>query len=175
MEQLEFESCMERMKDGDKSALKEIYEAYLSYIYTIVYGVVQSRENAEDITSEFFIKLWNMSDTYNPKTGSHKGFLATIARNMAIDFVRKTRREVFPEEMPDEAADGVSVEDEVIGDVSLQEALDALSDKEREVVTMKVLSEMTFQEIADTLLTPLGTITWRYRTAMEKLRRYGYE
>lgn len=163
------------MKDGDKSALKEIYEAYLTYIYTVVYGVVQSKENAEDITSEFFIKLWNMSDTYKPQTGSHKGFLATIARNMAIDYLRKTRREVFPEEMPDEPSDTIAVEDEVIGDISLKEALESLNDKEREVVSMKVLSEMTFQEIADTLSTPLGTVTWRYRTAMEKLRRYGYE
>ena len=55
---------MERMKMGDKNALHEIYEAYIGYIYSIVLQVVGNREDAEDVTSEFFIKLWRLADTY---------------------------------------------------------------------------------------------------------------
>lgn len=175
MTQEEFNGCMERMKCGDKDGLHDIYVAYLSYIYTIVYGIVCSRENAEDLTSEFFIKLWEIADGYHPQDKGHKAYLATVARNMALDFLRKNRREVLSEELPEEADPGSNVEAEVISDVGLKEALASLKESERTVVSMKILSDMTFQEIADALSEPLGTVTWRYRNALEKLRRYGYE
>ena len=94
MTQEEFNECMARIKSGDKEGLKDIYTAYLSYIYTIVYGIVNSKENAEDITSEFFIKLWEIADQYKPQSNGHKAYLATVARNMALDFLRKNKREV---------------------------------------------------------------------------------
>ena len=57
MEEKQFNACMERMKSGDKDALHEIYEAYCGYIYSIVLSTVSNREDAEDVTSEFFMKL----------------------------------------------------------------------------------------------------------------------
>lgn len=62
MEEKKFSACMERMKMGDKNALHEIYEAYIGYIYSIVLQVVGNREDAEDVTSEFFIKLWRLAE-----------------------------------------------------------------------------------------------------------------
>lgn len=175
-----FSDCCRRMSAHDRSGLKDVYDEYLSYIYRIVLGVVNRREDAEDITSEFFIKLYGLADKYREGNG-HKAYLATIARNMAIDFVRKNRREVlaFAPEDEDEAVQNepvseTNIENEVIEDVSLKEALGRLKDKERVIVDMKVLSEMTFQEIADSLGIPLGTVTWRYREAIKKLRRCGY-
>lgn len=64
MEEKQFSVCMERMKSGDKGALHEVYEAYIGYIYTIVLQIVSNREDAEDVTSEFFMKLWRLADTY---------------------------------------------------------------------------------------------------------------
>lgn len=174
MTQDEFNQNMRKMKDGDKEGLKEIYTEYLPYIYTIIYGILQSKENAEDVASEFFIKLWNIADTYHDKAESHRGFLATIARNMAIDFLRKNQREVPAEELPDSESHS-SVEQQVLSELSLQEALQMLKENEKQIVGMKVLSDMTFQEIAKTLKIPLGTVTWRYRNAMSKLRSLGYE
>lgn len=174
MTQDEFNQNMRKMKDGDKEGLKEIYTEYLPYIYTIIYGILQSKENAEDVASEFFIKLWNIADTYHDKAESHRGFLATIARNMAIDFLRKNQREVPTEELPDSESQS-SVEQQVLSELSLQEALQMLKENEKQIVGMKVLSDMTFQEIAKTLKIPLGTVTWRYRNAMSKLRSLGYE
>ena len=94
---------------------------------------------------------------------------------MALDFLRKNKREILAEEMPEEADPKSAVEEEVISDVGLKEALLKLKESERTVVSMKILSDMTFQEIADALSEPLGTVTWRYKNALEKLRRYGYE
>jgi len=173
--QQEFNDCMAQIASGNKDGLRRIYEEYLTYIYTIVYGVVTSKENAEDITSEFFIKLWDIADQYKAAENGHKAYLATVARNMALDFLRKNKREVLADEIPEGEDPRSHVEEEVISDMSLKAALDSLKEAEREVVSMKILSEMTFQEIADALNTPLGTVTWRYKNALEKLKRYGYE
>lgn len=177
MEEKQFSACMERMKSGDKSALHEVYEAYIGYIYTIVLQTVSNREDAEDVTSEFFMKLWRLADTYREGNG-HRAWMAAIARNMAVDLLRKTRREVLTEDFTDtvtENASDVSVEQEVIADMNLRQALDTLKPGEREVVHLKIMGEMTFQEIADALNIPLGTATWRYQNAIQKLRRCGYE
>lgn len=177
MEDKQFSACMERMKNGDKNALHEIYEAYIGYIYSVVFQIVSNREDAEDITSEFFIKLWKLADTYHGGNG-HRAWMAAIARNMAIDLLRKTKREVLTDDFADTALENASdecVEQAVISDMSLKAALDTLKPNEREVVNLKIMGGLTFQEIADILKIPLGTITWRYQNSMKKLRRCGYE
>ena len=190
MTEEKFSECIQAMNQGDKDGLRQVYEEYVSYIYGIVRSLLASREEAEDVTSEFFIKLWEKSDSYRVGNG-HKGWMATIARNLAIDTLRKKRREEpvdfqmragSGEEDCTEAAsralhatDGKSVEEEVVGSLTVKEAFSLLKEPEREVVHLKIMSGMTFQEIADLLGSPMGTVTWRYREAMKKLRRYGYE
>lgn len=177
MTQQEFSDCINRIKNKDRSGLKDIYDEYLGYIYSIIYGIVNQKENAEDVTQEFFVKLYNMAETMELKD-SHKTYLATIARNMAIDFVRKNSRSVMVDDFVEEGLEPVSddrVEEKVIGDMTVTEALATLSDNERIVVGMKVLSDMTFNEISEALKIPMGTVTWRYREAIKKLRRLGYE
>ena len=175
-----FDACIQRILNGDKNGLREIYDAYLSYIYQIVYGVVGRKEDAEDITSDFFIKFWQQADKYKSGSG-HKGYLATMARNMAIDHLRKYKREVLDSFSADEEEGPVTepvakedTENQVIEDIGIKEAIEKLNPKEQQIINMKVLSDMTFAEISDELGVPMGTVTWRYREAIKKLRRYGY-
>lgn len=177
MEEKQFSGCMKRIKKGDKSALHEIYEAYIGYIYSVVFQVVLNREDAEDVTSEFFIRLMKLGGTYRSGSG-HRAWMAAIARNMAIDLLRKRKREVltddFSSSVPEQAASD-DVEGEVLSDMSLKEALETLVPAEREIVNLKIMGGLTFREIADILKQPLGTVTWRYQNAVKKLRRCGYE
>ena len=191
-----FERCIRAMNRGDKSGLKEVYEEYASYIYGIVRQHLSNREEAEDITSEFFIRLWEKSDTYKPGKG-HKGWMATIARNLAVDFLRKKSREElvdFQAERMSEQEDGgqgqllrqvernagqqmqiYSVEDTVVADITMKEALATLKEEERTVLHLKIMGGYSFKEIAELLGKPQGTVAWYYREAIKKLRRCGYE
>lgn len=174
MEERQFSACMERMCSGDRDALHEVYGAYVSYIYSIVVQIVPRREDAEDVTSEFFIRLWKIAATYRGGSG-HRAWMAAVARNMAIDLMRKMRREVLTEEPADQVMAQGGIEQEVIADMSLEQALARLKPKEREVVDLKIMGELTFREIAAVLKIPIGTVTWRYQNAIRKLRRCGYE
>lgn len=167
-----FDECIRALNRGDKNGLKEVYEEYVSYIYGIVRALLHNKEEAEDITSDFFIRLWEKSDTYKPG-GGHKGWMATIARNMAVDYIRKHKREEFSETVSDRESEE-NVEHQVLADISINEALDTLKESERKVVHLKIMGELTFKEIAEILEQPMGTVTWHYNQAIKKLRRCGY-
>lgn len=181
MTEEQFNSAIKLILSGNKTGLRLIYDAYLPYIYQVILGIVSRKEDAEDITSDFFIKLWQSAGSYKEGNG-HKGYLATIARNMALDFLRKQRREVlesFSKDEEDEVpivepVSSDNTEEEVTTNIALNEALSTLKEKERVIIDMKVLSDMTFQEIANVLGIPIGTVTWRYQEAIKKLRRCGY-
>ena len=190
MNEHQFEEAVARMVRGDKTGLKEIYENYVGYIYRIIYEVLRNKENAEDVTSDFFIRLWDKAEQFKPGSG-HKGYLAVMARNMAIDFLRKHKKEELTALMQDLGAGaeeekrqgawlapqdvGSSVEQEVVENMAITQALDLLKPSERQIVSLKILGELTFKEIAQCMEIPMGTVTWKYQNAIKKLRRCGYE
>lgn len=169
MEEIVFEACIRQIQKGEKEGLKQIYQAYVGLIYSVVYDMTGQREDAQDITSDFFIRLWERADTYR-FGGKHKAWLITIARNMTIDFMRKHKRELPVEEVPEGEGEDVSLE--VVGNLSFREAMEQLKPGEREVMDLKILGDFTFQEISRVLKKPMGTVTWLYRQGLNKLRRY---
>ena len=174
----QYDAYIKQICAGEKDGLKQIYEAYLPYIYTLIFSILRNREDAEDVTSSFFIRIWTTAKQYRPGSG-HKTYISAIARNMCIDFLRKRGREI-PTDLTEEREEKDAVltrrfEDRVVENLTLREALQTLKDSEREIIHLKIAGELTFQEIADILKIPLGTVTWRYREAIKKLRRCGYE
>ena len=83
-----FNENIKRICRNDKEGLRQIYEDYCPMVYSAVWEVLCNRQDAEDVTSEFFIRLWDIADTYRPGKG-HRAWLLTIAHNMAIDYLRK--------------------------------------------------------------------------------------
>lgn len=171
----QFERRIVLIQQGNKQGLKEIYDEYGKMIYQCAFQILRSKQDAEDITSDFFLKLWNIADTYC-FGGKHKRWLVTIARNMSLDMLKKRSRELLilngesDEGFSNEPADSVSTEDTVTGNMTVKEAMNELDDSEREIVNMRIFAEMTFKDIAAALEKPLGTVTWKYHNAITKLR-----
>lgn len=178
MEDFIFETCIRQIQQGEKEGLKQIYQAYVGLIYSVIYDMTGNREDAQDITSEFFIRLWDKADTYQFR-GKHKAWLLTIARNMTIDFLRKQRKELpmdgesfkAEEQLETDQRNG-DFADEVVGNLSMREAMKLLKPAEQEVLDLKILGGFTFQEIAEGLKKPIGTVSWLYRQGIHKLRKY---
>lgn len=164
-----FEECISQIRRNEKEGLRRIYEDYNPMIYSAVWEIVRNREDAEDLTADFFIRLWDAAESYRPGKG-HRAWMLTIARNMTIDFLRKRRREEPVEELPEDGAGQRTMEDSVVDTVGLRQALDALKEDERQIVNMKIMGELTFKEIARILGRPQGTVAWCYRNAIRKLR-----
>ncbi len=171
MEDREFEACIRQIQAGEKEGLKRIYQAYAALVYTVVYDLVRQREDAEDLTAECFVRLWERADTYR-FGGKHRGWLLTIARNLTIDFLRRQKRELAVEEVREQEHGTEDVAEQVVGNVSFEEALKQLRREEQEVLDLKIVGQMTFQEIAKVLKKPQGTVSWLYRQGIGKLRIY---
>ena len=170
----EFEKCIQQMKEKDRSGLQRVYEEYNSYIYAILLSYVGGHEDAEDLTVEFFIHLWNKAGSYRPGSG-HKAWITRMARNLAVDYLRKNRREV-PSEAPEQQAGLAgqtvpSAEDTVVETLGFRDLIGTLSEEEKRIVTMKIRGELTFKEISSILEMPMGTVSWKYQEAAKKLRR----
>jgi RNA polymerase sigma-70 factor (ECF subfamily) len=177
-----FESCIMLIRQGSKDGLREIYDNYMEFIYSIMFSAVKQSHNAEDLTSDFFLKLWNkLAGSYEGGKG-HKRWLASAARNMAIDFLRKNGRELLTvdnenedEDYTYDVPDPSDTENTVIGSLTVGHALEKLNDDEREIVNLKLFGDMTFKDISLILDKPQGTVSWKYRNAMAKLRKYAKE
>ena len=184
MSEEQFHNAMTAMAAGDMSALRQIYDAYLKLIYAICLKVLKHREAAEDVTSEFFIRLYRSASTFNGQ-GHHKTWMATIAKNMCIDYIRKNNRvtesidaAMTPEEgeaarEPEDAktVGGGSVEEQTVNRITIEWAREQLTEKEREIMDLKCGGGFTFREIAETLGMPQGTVSWHYNNAVAKLRK----
>ncbi len=174
MDDRSFEISAKKILDNDREGLKEIYEAYAACIYTSILAVVKNRETAEDLTSDFFIKLWSAVRQYR-FGGGHKAWMMTIARNMTLDYLRKNKRQMTDSELtPDIAAHDGDPEGAAISNLSFREALAQLDSDETSILTLKFMGGCTFKEIAAILQMPMGTVTWKYNKGIEKLRRSEY-
>ena len=170
MNDQQFEKNIGRICRNDKEGLREIYEDYCPLIYSVVREILGNREDSEDVTSDFFIRLWDIADTYRTGRG-HRAWLITIARNLAIDYLRKRKKESLTAEIPDYLQAGESsCEERLCQKLGLEQALMTLKEEERQIVNLKIMGELTFREIAKILKKPPGTVAWRYRTAMDKLK-----
>ena len=176
MDNERFDKLMKRIAGGEKEALREIYDAYKDTIYYNVYSVLGNDADTQDVANEVFIKLWTMAKAYKPGSG-HKAWLSTICHNAAIDFLRKNGRELAYEQEEMEGLSDAKIDNamaELEGEHYVSWVLSHLVPAEREVVHMKVVLEMTLKEIGETLGIPIGTVSWRYRKGIHKLRRCGY-
>ncbi|MBE5936110.1 MAG: sigma-70 family RNA polymerase sigma factor [Lachnospiraceae bacterium] len=171
----DFKQNIELIKNKDKAGLKTIYVEYVSLIYHTVLNIVKQKEDAEDITSDFFIKLATIAEKYKSGNG-HRTWLITIARNMAIDYIRSHNKEVPAEDtLMEQQPSNDTPEEQYISATSFKELIYLLNQKEQEVLTYKIMGELTFKEIAAITEEPMGTITWRYNEAIKKLRRNYHE
>jgi RNA polymerase sigma-70 factor (ECF subfamily) len=173
MTDAQFEAAILLIVNGSRDGLREIYDAYAKQIYQVIAGIVKDPQDAEDLTADLFLKLWETASQYKPGSG-HKRYITVMARNLAIDFMRKKGRlsfELDDDESGTEAADSQNIENEVEGSMEFAQALDALSPKQRQIVDLHIGMQLTLQEVSDTLGIPLGTVSWNFRTAIERLRK----
>jgi RNA polymerase sigma-70 factor (ECF subfamily) len=134
-----------RAKTGDQEALRVLYLRYSDNVYGYVRSIVRDHHDAEDITQHVFSKLMTVLVKYDQRSVPFLGWLLRLAHNASIDYLR-TRRPVPAEEIygPDARAD----EDATDRSITLNEALAALPDEQRNVVLMRHVRGLTPGEIA---------------------------
>lgn len=156
---------IKEFKIQDYRHFDEFYQLTQRQVYFSIIKIVKSQEVTQDLMQDTYMKFIEKIDQYNPKYNVN-AYLATIARNLAINHYNKAKRDVHNDEIFDYVASSEKV-DENVGVLDL---LDTLDDAKRDIVIMHVINELKFREIAEMLDMPLGTVLWHYKKAMEDLK-----
>lgn len=171
---------MRRIQEGDEEALRRLYRTYKDLVFGLILSILNNREEAEDCLQEVFTQVWEKADQFNPDRGKPYSFIVTLARNKAID---RTRSKVYKnQERQDYVIDDftmvpVNAEDSPLQHTELTDranrlrnALKQLPEKERKVLYIAYFEGLSQSEIAERTQTPLGTVKYRTRQGMIKLR-----
>ena len=149
-----------------------LYDRYSSIVYAVALRVLGETGAAEDVLQEVFLQLWRNPGAFDSSRGNLGPWLAVIARNRAIDGLRKRRPET------DIADVVVSVELDIAGDAEraramekVRGALGTMPAAQRSALEMAYFEGLTHIEIAAKTGEPLGTIKTRIRTGLLALRK----
>jgi RNA polymerase sigma-70 factor (ECF subfamily) len=126
---------------------------------------------ADDLVQETMIRLWRSADRFDPSRGNEGAFVATVARNTAVDLGRRTStRASGATVIEDETTSVSAAADDVPAKLAVRAALDRLSAPQRHLLRLAYFEQLTQTEIADRLGLPLGTVKSRTFQALRALR-----
>ena len=152
-----------RLKNGDISALKDIYEELKVPLYTYICRITLSRSVAEDVLHDTFLKLAKPSDA---DVKNAIAYIYCIARNTAIDAVRKQKNNCT-DEMPDRYV----FENDSDIKMDVESAINSLDDDVRQIITLRISSELTFKDISRILNTSLSSVYRKYVKGISELKQ----
>jgi RNA polymerase sigma-70 factor (ECF subfamily) len=166
----------DRLMQREEAALREVIELHGGVVYGMARRVVADPNLAEEVAQDTFLALWRRPGAFDPLRGTLRAFLAAVARNKAVDLVRREeslrrRRESLLVEV---AASKDLSENEQVAAVDDREevrrALGELSDVQREAVVLAYFGGRTYREVARELDIPEGTAKTRLRDGLIRLR-----
>ncbi len=173
-------ALIDRVAMADESALRELYEMTSSKLYGVAVRVVSNKSWAEDVLQEAFINIWRIAGDYKASLSPPMAWMCLIVRSRGLDFLRRRTSE---------RADSVQELDDVLSDTlegdsanpmdtalageqawALHQCLSQLDNKQREVVSLAYLRDLSHGELAEQLKLPLGTVKTWIRRGLEQLR-----
>ncbi len=166
-----------RLKRRDAQSAVALYDRYGKLIYSIILRAVGNQATAEDLVQETFLRVWTRVHTFDEQRGNFEGWLVTVARNRAFDYLRALQNTGLPATANiddlDQAGYFTTTENQterMAKQQAVDDALDTLSSEQREVIELTHLEGLTQTEIAKKLHKPIGTIKGLVRSALKNLR-----
>jgi RNA polymerase sigma-70 factor (ECF subfamily) len=166
---------VDRAQAGDRSALEELYLMHFDRIYSYLHVSVGNRHDAEDLTTQTFLKMLESINKFRWQSAPFSAWLFRIAHNLAMDHFRSTRRwqpeEEVPEPVPDERTSAEEGALESIGRTSMLELIDELSPEQQQVLTLKFVFNFSNGEAATILGKTEGAIKSLQHRALASLQK----
>ncbi|MEG1809706.1 MAG: RNA polymerase sigma factor [Oscillospiraceae bacterium] len=134
-------------------------------------SILKDPYNAQDAVQETFMKIREVSHLYRPN-GKPLAWILTIAKNISLNFLRKTSRETPSQDCVPEDDLRFSCVSDPTDRLVLSTALNILSEDERQIILLHVVSGVKHMEIAKALQLPLSTVLSRYHRALKKLKKH---
>jgi RNA polymerase sigma-70 factor (ECF subfamily) len=176
----ELMALIDRIGRRDEAALRQLYDRTSPKLFGLAMRVVRQREWAEDVLQESFLTIWRAAGDYRASLSPPLAWLGLIVRSRSLDLLRRRTAdraqltqefdEVMAETFESDAADPMDTADASEQAWALHQCLGQLDGRQREVVSLAYLRDLSHSELAQQLRLPLGTVKTWIRRGLEKLR-----
>jgi len=185
---LDLSRLLSRASLGDRAAFGTLYERTSAHLYAVVLRINRDRAQAEDILQEVYVNVWRAASSFDAAQSQPLTWLTRIARNRAIDSLRRDRTQPQIQSLGTSAG-GTDPEDDSVYDTvadsapgpldllsrasdarSLDECMEQLSALQRQSVALAFFHGLSHAEIAEQLRQPLGTVKSWVRRALQTLK-----
>lgn len=169
-------AALVRLGAGDPTALEQVYRATSAKLFGICLRILGDRKEAEDTLQDVYLTLWRRADRFDPARASPITWIAVLARNRAIDRLRRKRTlgSAVPVEAASEIADdSPSAEDSLLADegsARIHHCLETLESVQRSGIREAFFGGLTYADLADRAGIPLGTMKSRIRRGLARLK-----
>jgi RNA polymerase sigma-70 factor, ECF subfamily len=162
-------SIFSKIAAGDQKAFQHFYQENCSLVYTIAVRILRDTSLAEDAVQETFVKIWRSAGQFDATLGTSQSWISTIARNVALDLIRKRRPY---EELSDTDIMAIAADPCEPSDPKLGQCLAQLPEEQVIAIVTMYTYGMSHSELSNHLGAPIGTIKSRVRRATASLKKY---
>jgi len=163
------DQAVRAFKKGDEAAFDTIYELTRSDVYYTALLIVKDESLAEDILQETYLKMVDNLSTYQER-GRFRAWIRTIAKRLAINAYHQQQRDLSVDASQTGENLFGGVEDQAEDRRYLEELFQSLDATEQEIVIRRAVLQEKHRTIAKKLDLPIGTVTYKYKRSLEKLR-----
>ena len=168
-------ALVERAQAGDRDALEELYLIHFDRIYSYLHVSVGNRHDAEDLTTQTFLKMLEKINKFQWRSAPFSAWLFRIAHNLAMDHFRSRKRwqpeEDVPEPPGEEEPSAEMMAMQSIGRESLMELIDDLSPEQQQVLTLKFVFSFPNKDVATILDKTEGAVKSLQHRALASLQK----
>lgn len=163
-----------------EAAFRELYERTSSRMYGVALRVTGHRESAEDALQDAFLNIWRIADTYSASLSPPLAWMGVVVRSRALDFQRRRMaqradrtvefEESLHEHVDDDAASPLDLADASEQAWALHQCLRKLDARQREVLSLAYMRDLSHSDLARQLKLPIGTVKTWIRRGIDQLR-----
>lgn len=169
-------------RDADAAlALRELYDQTAKRLYGVALRVLNNREWAEDALQDAYLNIWRIAGDYRSVLSPPMAWMGVIVRSRSLDFLRRRNSErvdaalelddFMSDTLASNAADPIDAAQASQQAMALHQCLSRLENKQREVVSLAYMRDLSHNELAVQLKLPLGTVKTWIRRGLEQLRQ----
>ena len=169
MQSNDIKKILALVKEKNPSGFDLLYQHYFRFLFSVAYSVLNSEKDSYAVIQSVMMRLYQLDQNLFPS--SHElSWLRTVVKNEALMYLRREKSTAPLEETADFPVLDRKIENFVDMDAFYQ-LIAPLNERQKKVVSMKILGDMAHKEIAQMLSVPIGTVQWIYATSNKKLRR----
>jgi len=164
----ELEKLFIEIKHNNKLALEKLYNQYSKLVYGICFSILKNKQDAEDMVQSIFIKIDTIDKNKLPSK-NEATWLYSVAKNETINFLKRKNSEISIECLYEIEDDNNEI-NKIIDQDSYNRLISRLNDEEKEIISLKILGDFSFDEIGKILNKPTGTVKWKYYKSINTLK-----